>query len=139
MSADKNHPAREHIKIIRHLLPDAKVPGLLGPIIDNRIGSPLWRIGDLQILATVQPDTAGTPWYHVSYSLADKTPTHEQTCLVRAAMFKPTAVVVAVFPPVDEYVNLHPFCLHLWQRLTPERLIPDLRIHDLSDLIGPTI
>jgi hypothetical protein len=136
MSSDKDHPARAQIRMIRHLLPAAKSPGLLGPIIDNRCGSPIWRIGDLQILATVQPDADGTPWYHVSYSLIDKTPTHEQTCMVRTAMFRPDVVVVAVFPPVDEYVNLHPFCLHLWQRLTKDRLIPDLRVDGVPGLTG---
>jgi hypothetical protein len=133
------HPAREMIKRVRPLLPTVRHPLLTGPIIERHAGPPTWRMGELLILATVQPSFEdGSEWYHVSYSFADRTPTHEDTCLVRRAMFRPTALVVAIFPPVDEYVNLHPHCLHLWQRLTGDRLIPDLRIPD-PFVLGPTI
>lgn len=124
------HPARAQLRLIRPLLPDFKPSNLLGPIIDPRLGHPTWRLGPLAIIATVQPASDESLWYHVSYSLADRCPTHDETCAVRAAMFRPDALVVAVFPPVDEYVNHMPFCLHLWQRIGGERLIPDLRVSD---------
>lgn len=37
-------------------------------------------------------------------------------------------VVLQVFPPKAEHVNLHPYCLHLWERLSGPRLVPDLRL-----------
>lgn len=122
------HPAREQLRVVRMLLPTTRTPGLLGPIVEARAAQPSWRLGELLILASVQPAADDSPWYHVSYSFAERIPTHEDTCRVRAAMFRPEALVVAVFPPVSEYVNLHPFCLHLWQRIGKERLIPDLRV-----------
>lgn len=130
--------ARAQLRLIRPMLPMVKSAGLLGPIIDPRLCHPKWTLGPLVILATVQPADDETLWYHVSYSLADRCPTHEETCAVRAAMFKPDALVVAVFPPVDEYVNHYPFCLHLWQRIGGERLIPDLRVFD-PRISEPTI
>lgn len=129
MTTAKDHPARAQLRLIRPLLPDFKTRDLLGPIIDPRLDQPKWTLGTLAILATVQPAADESLWYHVSYSLADRCPTHDDTCAVRAAMFKPDALVVAVFPPVDEYVNHMPFCLHLWQRIGGERLIPDLRVY----------
>lgn len=103
---------------------------LAGPYLQG-IGGPSWRAGDLLILATVQPAVDESEWYHVSYSRQDRIPTHEDTLLVRRTMFKPDALAIAVYPPVDEYVNAHPYTLHLWQRLAPAgRLVPDLRMHD---------
>lgn len=126
----KDHPARAQLRLIRPLLPDFKPAKLLGPIVDPRLDQPKWTLGSMAILATVQPAADDSPWYHVSYSFADRCPTHDETCAVRSMMFRPDALVVAVFPPVDEYVNHMPFCLHLWQRIGGERLIPDLRVSD---------
>lgn len=121
---------RSQLRMVRQCMP-AERTGLLGPYVKP---APAWRMGALYVLTSVQPVADGTTWYHVSYSRQDQIPTHEDTCAVRKAFFRADALAVAVFPPVDEYVNIHPRTLHLWQRLLPEdRLIPDLRgVHPLT-------
>lgn len=131
------HPGREHLRRVRPLLPLVRPAGLLGPILSPPpVGAPNWRLDGMIILTTVQ-ESGGAEWYHVSYSRPDRVPSHEDTCAVRAAMFRPDALVIAVYPPVDEYINQHPYCLHLWERLGPERLVPDLRVCEAGS--GPSI
>lgn len=137
MASKDNHPGREQLKVVRLLMPHALPLGVLGPIIDPRVGPPVYRYGTLQIFATVQPAADESPWYHVSYSRSDRVPDHDDTCLVRRVFFKPEALVLAVFPPTDEYVNHHQFCLHLWQRIGGARVVPDLRVPGGS--IGLTV
>lgn len=91
----------------------------------------------------------GRDWFHVSASVAGEPtdrrmrrrkarrgepaslvapalPSWRELVAVRAALFMPEAVVVQVFPPVSEWYS-EAEVLHLWQRLGPDRLIPDLR------------
>jgi hypothetical protein len=68
----------------------------------------------------------GELWYHVSFSLRDRTPTHEQMTLLRTAIFPPHLKALHIFPPIDEHFDLHPHCLHLWANLERDPL-PDFR------------
>lgn len=61
--------------------------------------------------------TAGEGWDHVSVSLEDRCPTWEEMCFVKDTFFKPAETVVQYHPAHDDYVNCHPFCLHLWRPL----------------------
>lgn len=66
-------------------------------------------------------------WLHVSTSWANRLPTWEELREVRKTFFDDTLVAVQVFPPKAEYVNVHPYCLHLYARVDA-RTVPDLRI-----------
>lgn len=57
----------------------------------------------------------GSGWDHVSVSLATRTPTWEEMCWVKRLWFLPEEVVMQLHPAESEYVNYHPFCLHLWR------------------------
>ena len=57
----------------------------------------------------------GESWEHVSVSLADRTPTWEEMCLVKRLFWDPEDCVIQFHPPESNYVNLHPYCLHLWR------------------------
>jgi len=81
--------------------------------------------GQLRILITdndVYDETMET-WRHVSFSCKKRYPTWDELLAVRYEFFPPEAEVIQVFPPQVEYVNLHPFTLHMWwnkmRRLTP--------------------
>jgi hypothetical protein len=53
-------------------------------------------------------------WDHVSASLPDRCPSWEQMCKIRSLFFGDQRCVVQYHPPEEDYVNNHPFCLHLW-------------------------
>lgn len=125
---ERQEQQRWHLRRVRQLLPAVCPPDLVGPIVRPDLGLPMWRLGGVRMLASVQEQPDAVEWYHVSYSREGEIPSHADTCAVRLAMFRHDACVVQVFPPVSEYVNENPHVLHLWQRLGTERLIPDLRV-----------
>jgi hypothetical protein len=78
----------------------------------------------LKVIIDCEVKTDGAEWLHVSYSRRSWTPTHEDTCKVKAA-FIGDRYAYAVFPPVERYVNIHPYCLHLWARLDGSPVLPE--------------
>lgn len=64
-------------------------------------------------------------WEHVSVSPGNsrrKTcPTWEEMCAIKDMFFGEEERVVQYHPPKSEYVNQHPYCLHLW-RPTQDRM-----------------
>lgn len=57
----------------------------------------------------------GGGWEHVSVSYRKRCPTWEEMCRVKDMFFGPEEVVVQYHPRHSEYVNHHPYCLHLWR------------------------
>jgi hypothetical protein len=57
----------------------------------------------------------GGGWDHVSVSLPDRCPTWDEMCRVKEAFFLPEECVMELHPQRSQYVNCHPFCLHLWR------------------------
>jgi len=61
----------------------------------------------------------GGGWEHVSVSPCNKKrkscPTWDEMCAIRDMFFQPEERVVEFHPPKSEYVNQHPYCLHLWR------------------------
>ncbi len=57
----------------------------------------------------------GGGWEHASASWTDRTPFWEEMCALKDAIWKPSETVIQYHPPADQYVNHHPFCLHLWR------------------------
>lgn len=73
----------------------------------------------------------GYGWDHVSVSLAHRCPTWSEMCRIKNLFFKPEETVVQFHPALSEYVNFHPYTLHLWRnQTTPHELPP-------SELVGP--
>lgn len=75
-------------------------------------------------------EAAGRDWFHVSISAGKAPvvtlPSWHQLKLARELFFQEEVVVVQVFPPASEWFSFGDV-LHLWQRLGPGRLVPDLR------------
>lgn len=70
-------------------------------------------------------------WEHVSVSCKRRCPTWEEMCFVKDLFWEPEECVVQFHPPASEYVNHHPFCLHLWlYRSAPFPMPP-------SHFVGP--
>lgn len=67
----------------------------------------------------------GQGWEHVSVSPGNKArkscPTWEEMCAIKDMFFGEDERVAQYHPPRSEYVNQHPYCLHLW-RQTEEKM-----------------
>ena len=57
----------------------------------------------------------GAEWEHISVSLPTRTPFWEEMCYIKKLFFEDEECVLQIHPPKSEYVNNHPFCLHLWR------------------------
>lgn len=66
----------------------------------------------------------GGGWDHVSVSWPNRCPTWEEMCMVKRTFFYPEEVCVEYHPPQSEYVNVHPYCLHLWRLQQPGMPLP---------------
>lgn len=70
-------------------------------------------------------------WEHVSVSLdRDRCPTWEEMSKVKDLFWDPEDTVFQFHPPKSEYVNNHPFCLHLWRKIGTEVELPP------SEMVG---
>lgn len=56
-------------------------------------------------------------WEHVSVSVQGKnrTPTWGEMCFVKSTFWPEEDTVVQYHPSKEDYVNMHPFCLHLFR------------------------
>jgi hypothetical protein len=63
-------------------------------------------------------------WEHVSVSLPDRTPTWEEMCRVKDLFWAPNEVVLQFHPAKHDYVNCHPFTLHLWRHKWKMKRVP---------------
>lgn len=56
-------------------------------------------------------------WEHVSVSPKNKKrcPTWEEMCAIKDMFFHDEEEVIQIHPRKSEYVNLHPYCLHMWR------------------------
>lgn len=57
----------------------------------------------------------GSDWDHVSVSYPNRCCTWEEMCLLKDIFFYEDECVVQYHPPKKDYVNLHPYVLHLWR------------------------
>lgn len=58
----------------------------------------------------------GGGWDHVSVSLADRCPKHEEMEFVRELFFHDDECVVLYSVPRSNHINVHPYCLHMWRQ-----------------------
>lgn len=65
------------------------------------------------ILKVIASD--GGEWEHVSVSLPSRCPTWGEMSFVKKLFWEPFDCVVQYHPREEDYVNNHPFCLHLWR------------------------
>lgn len=54
-------------------------------------------------------------WEHVSVSFPHRCPTWDEMHAVKELFWDAEDCVIQYHPPRSEYVNNHPFCLHLWR------------------------
>ena len=54
-------------------------------------------------------------WEHVSVSTAERCPTWPEMALIKSLFWDPEDCVIQYHPPESQYVDEHPYCLHLWR------------------------
>ncbi len=110
-------------------------PGVLhGPRWNPSFLQPIFRLGRLHVLLSVEQKPDGHLWLHASLSISRrKMPSYDQIEAVRRAVFKPDALVLQVFPPESEFFAAEKVA-HLWSRIDGPRVVPDLR--EVCDLTG---
>jgi len=67
----------------------------------------------------------GMGWEHVSVSRKDRCPTWAEMCQIKDLFWDDADCVVQYHPPHSEYVNNHPYCLHMWRPTGVALPIPD--------------
>ena len=68
----------------------------------------------------------GLPWLHASMAGPGRVPTWQEMADLKAWVVGSEGIAYQVMPPTSEYVNDHPFVLHLWAPLG-HRPTPDFR------------
>lgn len=70
---------------------------------------------DLRVIASPGDANEEIPWEHVSVSLKNRCPRWQEMCFVKDLFWDDDEAVMQLHPSKSEYVNNHPFCLHLWR------------------------
>lgn len=70
-------------------------------------------------------------WEHVSVSVVNRTPNWDEMNFVKDLFWRDDECVVQYHPPKSEYVNCHPYCLHLFRPINEKIPMPP------SILVGP--
>lgn len=72
-------------------------------------------------------------WEHVSVSRTDRCPTWDEMCQIKSIFWDADDCVLQYHPPESDYVNEHPFCLHLWRPIGVNVPQPDSIMVGLKD------
>lgn len=80
----------------------------------------------------------GMGWEHVSVSTASRCPHWDEMCFVKDLFWLPTECVVQYHPPESDWVNNHPYCLHLFRPTEGEILRPPAILVGIKDEGIPT-
>jgi hypothetical protein len=76
---------------------------------------------ELRVIAS-----AGEGWDHVSVSLHNRCPNWHEMAFIKGLFFDDEEAVVQFHPPKSQYVNFHPYCLHLWRPLDAALPLPPM-------------
>lgn len=68
-----------------------------------------------EYLGIMASDGELTGWEHVSVSTKRRVPNWQEMCFVKDLFWNDEECVIQYHPPKSEYVNAHPYCLHLWR------------------------
>lgn len=59
-------------------------------------------------------------WEHVSVSMKNRCPNWPEMNFVKELFWEDDECVMQLHPPKKDYVNCHPYCLHLWRPIDDE-------------------
>ena len=62
----------------------------------------------------------GAEFEHCSVSMPTRCPSWEQMCSMKDLFWKDDEVCMQLHPAKKDYVNNHPYCLHIWRPINKE-------------------
>ncbi|MGB7549888.1 MAG: hypothetical protein WBM14_19305 [Terracidiphilus sp.] len=74
------------------------------------MNSGAFEVGNLCVIIS---DIGG--WDHVSVHGPNRCPTWEEMCKIKELFFKDDETVMQLHPAKSNYINCHPYTLHLWR------------------------
>jgi hypothetical protein len=87
------------------------------------------QVGKPPLKIICSPFDREDEWEHVSVSYSNRCPTWEEMCFVKNLFWGEDETVVQFHPSKSEYVNNHPYCLHLWRNTrTGYKLPPSILV-----------
>jgi hypothetical protein len=95
-----------------------ELPGMAGGFINHQ--------RHLAALFSVEREADGKRWIHVSVSHRDRVPTWDELRGAKDWLLGKDRWAISIFPVEAEYVNHHPYVLHLWHCLDGA-VVPDMR------------
>ena len=66
----------------------------------------------------------GEGWEHVSISHHARAPTWDEMCFIKDMLWGEDDVVIQFHPAKKDYINNHPYCLHLWRPTAAQIPLP---------------
>lgn len=66
----------------------------------------------------------GAGFEHCSVSMPTRCPSWEQMCSIKDAFWNDDEVCMQLHPAKKNYVNNHPYCLHIWKPIDKEIPLP---------------
>lgn len=74
----------------------------------------------------IADDGQTTGWEHVSISLIGKKrcPSWQEMCWIKDFFWDETETVLQFHPKASNYVNIHPYVLHLWKKRGVDHELP---------------
>lgn len=94
---------------------------LESPVFDTE--AYYWKRNRVKVLIGPESHNKET-WVHVSLSKPNKLPTWAEVREVKNIFIGRKEKAIMILPCDDEYVNIHPYCLHLWCNLNQD-VLPD--------------
>ena len=67
------------------------------------------------ILTVMASDGRLDGWEHVSVSLRNRCPNWKEMCYIKSLFWDEEEFAIQIHPAKKDYVNNHPYCLHLWK------------------------
>lgn len=67
-------------------------------------------------------------WQHVSVSMPNRCPTWEEMAYIKSLFWDDSETVIQFHPSKEEYINNHPYVLHLWKHKDGHVLPPSILV-----------
>lgn len=77
---------------------------------------------------TTHKDRKLRGWEHVSVSTRDRVPNWSEMCFVKDLFWAEDECVVQFHPPKSDYINIHPYVLHLWRSIRKQFPMPPVAL-----------
>lgn len=76
----------------------------------------IFKMGRCDIIITIDDGL-----WHLSISTPSASPSYNEIKQARYKFLPNDIYIAQIFPPKEEFINIHPYCHHLWQIInTPQ-------------------